>query len=218
MTKSEQLTPDHRPPDEFANLVTHGFGFLLSVVASGYLMLLVVSGHHTRTIVACGVYCLTLVLLYGASTLSHAFHDLALRRLFRTLDQACIFLLIAGSFTPFAAIFLNHGWWWLLLLTMWLLAFAGVIFAMRRRNLSGLAKTSYGLMGWLPAISLSELYHRAPHDMLIWIVVGGAFYSIGAIFLVLDQRVRYFHAIWHTFVIAGSIAHYVGILVYTASD
>ena len=86
MTNSEHQTPDHRPPDEVANLVTHGIGFLLSVVASGYLMLLVVSGHQTRTIVACGVYCLTLVLLYGASTLSHTFHDLALRRLFRTLD------------------------------------------------------------------------------------------------------------------------------------
>lgn len=212
------MSSEYRPVDETANLLTHGIGLLLSLAATVYLMPLVVSGHRTRTIVACGVYCATLILLYAASTLSHAFHDLELRRLFRTLDQACIFLLIAGSFTPFAVIFLDHGWWWLLLWAMWLLAFAGVAFVIHRRNLAGFAKIPYGIMGWLPVVALSELYRRAPHDMLFWIVAGGAFYSIGAIFLTLDRRVRYFHAFWHTLVVAGSIAHYVGVIVYVAAN
>ncbi len=211
------MTSAQRPVDESANLITSGLGFLLSVVAAVYLMQLVVPGHQPRTIVACGVYCSTLVVLYAASTLSHTFHDLELRRLFRTLDQACIFLLIAGSCTPYAVIFLNHGWWWLLLWVMWGLAFAGVVFVLCRRDLSGPAKLSYGVMGWLPVVALWELYHRAPLDMLLWLVAGGAFYSIGGIFLALDRRVRYFHAMWHALVVAGSICHYVGVIVYVAS-
>ncbi len=211
------MTSAQRPVDESANLITSGLGFLLSLVAAVYLMRLVVPGHQPRTIVACGVYCSTLVVLYAASTLSHTFHDLELRRLFRTLDQACIFLLIAGSFTPYAVIFLNHGWWWLLLWTMWGLALTGVVFVLRRRDLSGPAKFSYGAMGWLPVVALWELYHRAPFDMLLWLVAGGAFYSIGGIFLALDRRVRYFHAVWHVLVVAGSICHYVGVIVYVAA-
>ena len=211
------MTSAQRPVDESANLITSGLGFLLSLVAAVYLMRLVVPGHQPRTIVACGVYCSTLVVLYAASTLSHTFHDLELRRLFRTLDQACIFLLIAGSFTPYAVIFLNHGWWRMLLWTMWGLAFSGVVFVLRRRDLSGPAKFSYGVMGWLPVMALWELYHRAPFDMLLWLVAGGAFYSIGGIFLALDRRVRYFHAVWHVLVVAGSICHYVGVIVYVAA-
>lgn len=208
------MSSEERPVDEFANLLTHGFGMVLSLIATICLMQLVIPEERTRTTLACGVYCLTLILLYSASTLSHAFHDINLRRWFRTLDQACIFLLIAGSYTPFAVIFLNRGWWWLLLCTMWLLAFIGVVFVIRCRNLSELAKIPYGIMGWLPAVALPELSRRAPHDMLFWIVVGGAFYSIGVFFLVLDRRIRYFHAFWHTLVVAGSIAHYVGIIAY----
>ncbi len=206
-----------RPIDEAANLFTHGIGLLLSLVATGYLMGLVVAEHQTRTIVACAVYCATLVLLYAASTLSHTFYDLDWRRVFRTLDQACIFLLIAGSFTPFAVVFLNHGWWRLMLWAMWLLAFAGIVFVLCRRDLSGPAKIPYGVMGWLPVVALWELYQRAPLNMLLWIVAGGASYSIGAIFLSLDRKVRYFHAVWHVLVVAGSICHYVGIVVYVAS-
>ncbi|MBC7820653.1 MAG: hemolysin III family protein, partial [Planctomycetaceae bacterium] len=147
------MSSEQRPADESANLITHGLGFLLSVLATVYLMRLVIPEQHSRTIIACGVYCSTLVLLYAASTLSHMFHDLGLRRMFRTLDQACIFLLIAGSFTPYAVIFLNHGWWWLLLWAMWGLAFTGVALVRRRRNLSGPAKFSYGVMGWLTVVA-----------------------------------------------------------------
>lgn len=218
LNRKFRMSTEERPIDEAANLITHGVGLFLSLAATIYLMPIVMAGQHLRTLIACGVYCLTLILLYAASTLSHTFHSLELRRLFRTYDQACIFLLIAGSFTPFAAIFLNHDGWWLLLSAMWVLAIIGVLVVLRRRNLSGLAKLPYGLMGWLPAVSLWELYQRAPHDMLFWIVAGGAFYSIGAIFLALDRKVRYFHALWHTLVIAGSICHYVGIIVFVAPD
>ena len=207
------MSSEQRPVDEAANLFTHGLGLILSIAATVVMMWSVV-GESPSTVVACGVYCLTLILLYGASTLSHTFHDLEWRRLFRMIDQACIYLLIAGSFTPFAVIFLGHGWWWSILVAMWVLAFAGVLLALRLRNLSGAAKITYGLLGWLPAVSLWELYQRAPPQMLIWLLAGGFFYSSGTIFLRLDQKVRYLHALWHVFVIAGSICHYIAVLVY----
>jgi hemolysin III len=209
------VTSEQRPVDESANLLTHGLGLLLSIAAT-VLMMRVVAGENWQTIAACCVYCLTLILLYAVSTLSHTFHDLKRRRLFRTLDQACIYLLIAGSFTPIAVIFLGRGWWWLILISMWGLAIAGVLLVLRRRDLSDAAKITYGVLGWLPAVSLWELYQRAPFGMLVWLVAGGFFYTAGTVFLRLDQKVRYLHALWHAFVIAGSICHYVAVLVYVA--
>ena len=210
------MTSEQRPADEMSNLLTHVLGFLLSLAATFLLMPIVMARQELRTTLACGVYCLTLVLLYGASTLSHAFRDRGLRRMFRTLDQACIYLLIAGSMTPFAVVFLRQGRWWLFLPAMWALAVAGVLFVLRRRDLSGPVKITYGALGWLPVVAFPELSRHAPFGLLLWIVAAGAFYSTGTIFLALDRRVRYFHALWHMFVVAGSICHYVGVLVYVA--
>lgn len=209
------VSGEQRPIDETANLLTHGFGLLLSIAAAIFMMW-TVADQDARTIAACGVYCVTLVLLYAASTLSHTFHDLERRRLFRMLDQACIYLLIAGSFTPLAVVFLGHGWWWLILIGMWVFAFAGVLFVLRLRDLSGAAKITYLLLGWLPAVSLWELYQCAPPGVLIWLLAGGFFYSAGTIILRFDRKIRYLHALWHAFVIAGSICHYIGVLVHVA--
>jgi len=204
---------EHRPVDEHANLVTHALGFLLSLPASAVLMTLVVNNHRPIVIVACAIYCCSLMGLYAASTLSHMFYDVAWRRFFRTLDQACIYLLIAGSFTPVAVVFLWHQWWPALLVVMWVLAIFGVILVLRMRNLTPTAKITYGLLGWLPIISLKTLFDAAPLETFVWIVAGGIFYSAGSVFLRFDQHVRYFHALWHTFVIAGSICHYIVILM-----
>lgn len=208
---------EHRPEDELANLLTHGGGFLLTLPAAALLMGVVVPGHPPRTVAACGVYCATLVGLYGASALSHLFHDLAWRRFFRTLDQACIFLLIAGSFTPIAMTWLRDGWWPLLLEAMWVLAFGGVGLVLWMRNLTPIARISYGILGWLPALSLKRLFEAAPPETLAWFVAGGLFYSVGTLFLKFDRRVRYFHALWHAFVIAGSACHYLAILTSVES-
>ena len=96
---------------------------------------------------------------------------------------------------------------------MWVLAFSGVVLVLRMRDLSGAAKITYGLLGWLPVVSLGELYQHAPLDLLVWLLAGGFFYSVGTIFLFLDRKVRYLHALWHAFVIAGSICHYMCVLV-----
>jgi hemolysin III len=203
---------EHRPVDEHANLITHALGLALSVIASGVLMMLVVNNQRTINIIACGIYSGTLIGLYAASTLSHMFHDLAWRRFFRTLDQACIFLLIAGSFTPIAVVFLWEGWWRTLLIVMWVFAIFGVFLVLRMRNLTPAAKVSYGVMGWLPIVSLKTLYEAAPFDVFTLILAGGLFYSVGSLFLRADH-IRYFHALWHTFVIVGSVCHYFAILL-----
>jgi len=209
-----QSTPaEYRPVDEHANLITHALGFLLSVLGSVVLMTLVIKNQQILRIVACAVYCVSLTALYAASTLSHLFHDLAWRRFFRTLDQVCIYLLIAGSFTPFAVVYLWQGWWPALLGAMWGLALLGVLLVLRMRNLTPTAKVTYGLLGWLPVISLKTLYDAAPIEIFAWIVAGGLLYSSGAVFLRYDQQIKYFHALWHTFVIAGSICHYIAILL-----
>jgi hemolysin III len=202
-----------RPVDEHANLITHALGFLLSVPASAVLMTLVVKDHQTINILACGIYCCCLMGLYTASTFSHMFYDLVWRQLFRTLDQIFIYLLIAGAFTPIAVAFLWHRWWPALLAAMWGLAILGILLVLRMRDLTPTAKISYGILGWLPVISLKTLFDAAPFEILAWIVAGGLFYSTGSVFLLFDQRVRYFHALWHTFVIAGSICHYIAILL-----
>jgi hemolysin III len=197
-----------RPIDEHANLITHALGLLLSVIASAVLMTLVIADHQAGIIFACGTYCLSLMGLYAASTLSHLFHDLARRRFYRTLDQACIYLLIAGSFTPVAVRFQ----WPVLLSSMWVLAIFGVVLVLRMGNLTGTAKFTYGILGWLPVVSLKAMFDVMPLEMLAWTVAGGLFYSVGTIFLRFDRHVRYLHALWHAFVIAGSTCHYIAIL------
>lgn len=206
------LPAEHRPDDEIANLITHGGGFVLSLVASTVLLDLANDAHSWSVLAACSVYSFTLVGLYGASTLSHLFYEHAWRRVCRTLDQAFIFLLIAGSFTPIATTFLHQGYWQLLLPAIWTLALAGVVMVLRMRNLTTRARTLYLVLGWFPAISLRVLLHAAPQPVLVWLIAGGMFYSVGTLFLWFDTRVRYFHALWHTFVIAGSICHYLAIL------
>ncbi|WP_298863902.1 hemolysin III family protein [uncultured Gimesia sp.] len=204
---------EDRPADESANLITHALGFFLSVIASAVLMMLVVQYHQTINIIACGIYCCSLTGLYAASMLSHMFYDLAWRRFFRTLDQVCIYLLIAGSYTPFAVVYLWHSWWPMLLVSMWVFAIFGVLLVLYMRNLTPMAMLTYGILGWLPIISLKTLYDATPLDIFTWIIAGGFFYSAGSVFLIFDQRVRYFHALWHTFAIAGSTCHYIALLM-----
>ena len=204
-----------RPTDEMANILTHGIGFLLSLAAAVHLMQLV-ADRSIGLIVACALYAATLVMVYASSTLSHLFYDLEWRKFFRTLDQACIFLLIAGTCTPLSVTYLNHGIWPWLLGSMWFLAGCGVARVIQIRDLSRSDKSLYGLMGFLPIIGLGEMSRSSPVALICWIIAGGACYSIGTVFLMLSARVRFSHAIWHLLVMAGSVCHYQAIMVMIA--
>lgn len=206
-----------RPQDEMANFVTHLLGLVLSVAGSWLMMKIVLASGDFWAILGCAAYCASLVALYGASSLSHAFYDVHRRHFYRKVDQICIFYLIAGSFTPFGAVYLRDGWWPLLTIAMWGLATVGMAMICHHGFLSAAGQKIYLLLGWLPAISLPALIAVAPGQVIFWTVLGGLFYTLGTLFLWHDHRVRFFHAAWHTFVIAGSTCQFIAILLMIVS-
>jgi len=200
--------------DEAANLLTHAAGLVLSVVATAALLIVVRRQGDVWQIVGCSIYGATLVSLYAASTLSHSFQNPRLRLFFRLLDQVCIFLLIAGTYTPFALAYLREGWWWLLLASIWGMAALGIFFKIFFRRMNNVATAAYVIMGWLPALAVRPISQRMPDAALAWILAGGVLYTVGTIFLSRDERVRYFHALWHLFVIAASACHWVAVMYF----
>ncbi|MBS0203721.1 MAG: hemolysin III family protein [Planctomycetes bacterium] len=206
------MTSPERPADELANLLTHVVGLVLSVVATGYLML-VAANATVPVMVACGFYSGSLIAVYCTSTLSHLFHDTARRRWYRALDQASIYLLITGTYTPLAVIYLSHGWWPVVLVLMWVCTLAGIVRVIQVRDLSRADKFTYGILGLMPIVSLFEFSRRGPASLVAMIVAGGACYLVGTVFLRLSSRVRYSHAVWHLLVMAGSACHYRAILI-----
>jgi len=202
---------------ELFNTITHAVGIVLSVIASIILFRYTsVTGDIWR-IVGCCVFAVTLVGVYTASTLSHCVFSPRWRSFFRSLDQAFIYLLIAGSYTPFALLYLRSSWWWLLLAVMWLIALAGFVSKFFfRRQVELVSLRGYLLLGWLPIIPAFKYIHYVPLGALGWVLAGGLYYSLGAIFWMLDDKRYYSHAIWHTMVMAGSTCHFFGVLIFVA--
>jgi hemolysin III len=203
-------------PEEIANSLTHGVGLALSV--AGLVVLVVVAAVHGGAlgIVSCSVYGATLVSLYGASTIYHSVRAPRWRRLLKTIDHSCIYLLIAGTYTPFTLVVLRGGWGWTLFAIVWTLALCGIILKLWFVDRFAIASTvCYLMMGWLVIIALKPMLRTVPVPALLWLLAGGLAYSAGVIFFALP-KVRYSHAVWHGFVLAGSIFHYVAILRYVA--
>lgn len=206
-----------RPPDELANLITHGVGFCLSLLATGHLLFAIASHESDEVYFACVVYVFSLTGLYAASTLSHSFHDLKLREFFRTLDQIFIFILIAGSYTPFAVIYCDLPWVTFFLWVEWGIATFGLLLCLRLRNLPAPLKLLYGIQGWLPSLLLREIIAVGPNGLFGWVVAGGLSYTLGTMFLINDKRRKYFHSLWHLSVIIGSACHYRAIVMVLES-
>lgn len=205
--------PDPLPrAEEIANCATHALGFALSVVGTVVLLRLAAQYGDTLQMVGVTVYGATLVALYGASTLSHSFERPRIRHFFRTVDQACIFLLIAGTYTPISLTYLREGWWWALFVLVWGLALTGIFVKIFFAKLQTLGVWAYVLLGWMPVIAIEPIVAAMPAAALAWIVIGGVFYTLGTLFLLRDNQVPFFHAIWHLFVIAGSACHFFAVL------
>jgi hemolysin III len=204
------LTQDQFAREELANFLTHCLGFLLASVGA-FVLISSLKEDATRLLtLGCWVYALGLIGVYAASTLSHLFHDPARRHFFRCWDQGVIFLFIAGSFTPFAIVYLHGQLWMGLLGLMWVGAFVGfcskVFWGYR---VESTVVTHYLALGWLPVAATQPILRALSMDGIAWCIAGGLWYTVGTIFLALDTRVRYFHAVWHLFVIAGSYCHFV---------
>lgn len=214
MSRSIALKPSSRfVTEEIANQWTHGIGFALSLPAGWWLVRSALARGNEWLTAGCVIYAVTLSLLYAASTLSHSVHRGIWRHRFRTLDQVCIFLLIAGSYTPFGMTFLREGWWGVLLVCIWLMAGVGIVLKLFFTKLYNVSTTFYLLLGWLTALAVPQYYYCLGAEGMAWIVACAAAYSSGTWFLANDQR-RMFHSAWHLLVMLGSACHYVLVLKY----
>lgn len=194
--------------EEWLNSLTHAIGTALCIVGAIALVVRAAETGQWSRIIGCTIYAGSLIAVYAASTLSHFFEEPRLRTLFRVLDQAFIYLLIVGSYTPVALVHLHGGWLWLLFGAMWLVALAGftskVLF---RHRIEAISTTLYVVLGWMPIFGVGT-WGRMPTQAIELFVAGGLCYTFGLLFLLLDTRKRFFHAVWHLFVIAGSVCHY----------
>jgi hemolysin III len=200
--------------EEIANWVTHGIGLAASV--AGLTLLIVFSSLRGSAwhVVSFTVFGLTLLTLYAVSTIYHALRKHRAKQLFRKLDHAAIFLLIAGTYTPFLLTHLRGPWGWTLFGIIWGLCSAGAVFklffAERYRVASTLA---YLFAGWLIVVAFEPMIVRVPHGGLWLLLAGGLCYTVGVIFY-LWHRLRYHHAVWHTFVLGGSTCHFLAVLLF----
>jgi hemolysin III len=186
----------------------------LSVAGLAVLVTLAALKGTAWHIVGCSVYGATLVLLYTASTLYHSVRSPRLKRFFRIIDHASIYLLIAGTYTPFTLVNLRGGWGWTLFGLVWGLAALGILFKVFFVGRFSIASTAvYLLMGWLVVIAIKPLLTLVPSGGILWLLVGGLAYTAGVVFFAWG-KLPYNHAVWHVFVLTGSICHYFAVLFY----
>ena len=205
--------PEYTIKEEIANSLTHGIGVGLGIAALIILTVLSVHQENPWKIVSSVLFGSTIIIMYLCSTLYHSIQQPRIKQFFKVLDHSSIYLLIAGSYTPFSLVTLNGGWGWTLLGVTWGLAIAGVIFKIFFVNRFMLLSTIiYIAIGWLAIIGIDPLYHHLHFGGLMWLIIGGVLYTVGTIFYV--QRRMYMHSIWHLFVLAGTISHFFAILYY----
>lgn len=197
--------------EELANSLTHGFGLLLSIAGLCGLMF-VASG--VRETASCLVYGITLILVYATSTLYHGARRADAKQLLRTLDHVAIFLLIAGTYTPFVLIALRGAWGWSLFVAVWTLAAVGAVFELSAlRRMRGVMIALYIGMGWIGLVAIKPLVAALPTSGLWLLFGGGVSYTFGVLFYVW-RGLRYHHAVWHLFVLGGSVLQYFAVLFY----
>jgi hemolysin III len=202
------------PQEETVNAVLHLVGLVLSVAAVVLLVAMANLRGTARHIVSCSLYGGTLLFLYFSSTLYHVFPMGRAKNLFRFFDHSSVFLLIAGTYTPFTLVTLRGAWGWSLFGSIWGLTVAGILMKIFIKKQHAILSTGlYVLMGWLIVIALRPLLASLPMGGFLWLAAGGLFYTGGLVFFALD-RIRYFHAIWHLFVLAGSLCHFFSVYYY----
>jgi hemolysin III len=215
----EESTSLHRSPsvgEEIANSLSHGIGLALAIIATPILIIAASRSGTAWNIAGVTVFAASMITLYFASTLYHALRHERAKRFFRMLDHGAIFLLIAGTYTPFTLGILRGPWGWTLFGLVWGLAIVGLtIKAVFGARYGWLSVVLYLTMGWLVVIAAPEVLHRVPFSGLAWIIAGGIAYTGGVGFYA-AHRVRYAHFAWHLFVIAGTVCHFFAVLWYSA--
>lgn len=209
-----ESTGNYSAAEEMANAITHGIGTVLAVAALTVLVVFAALRGNIWHIVTFSIYGTTLTVLYLFSTLYHGLRNQKLKSTFKVMDHAAIYLLIAGTYTPFTLVALRGTLGWTIFGIIWGLAFVGIVlkvfFVKRFKVISTL---TYVLMGWAIVFAFNPLVATLSAQGVRWLVFGGILYSAGAIFY-LFKRVPYNHAIFHLFVIGGSVCHFLSILLY----
>lgn len=206
----------HAIREEIANSISHGLGLVLALIAVPILLVAAVRGGSVHFIVGASVFGGTMILLYLASTLYHSMTHEVAKEICRVFDHTAIFLLIAGSYTPFSLGVLRGPWGWSLLAVIWTLAIVGITLKIRKRTRhSRITIVLYVIMGWLAIVAVKPMVMLIPVPGLFLIFAGGIAYTGGLAFFA-AQRIRYNHFIWHLFVIAGTTCHFFAVLWYAS--
>lgn len=201
--------------EEIANAVSHGIGLAAMLVGTPILITHSTRDGNAGFIVGVSIFCATAILLYLGSTLYHAFPIGKAKRAFRVIEHSAIFLLIAGTYTPFTLGVLRGAWGWTLLGVIWTLAAAGVVLKTFEKSPHPIVSTSlYLFMGWAVVIAIDPLISRMPTAGLVWMIAGGVSYTVGVAFFATDSCLKYGHLIWHLFVLTGTACHYFAVLWY----
>ena len=219
-TMVEALASQERPQtrgEEIANSVSHGIALLAALAASPVVIMAALQRGSVSGIVAASVFVFTMVLLYFTSTLLHALPEGRAKRIFEVLDHSAIYLLIAGTYTPFTLGVLRGVWGWTLFGLVWGMAVIGISLkvygGIRYTTLSTLV---YIAMGWIILIAAKPAWALIPKWGIFWLVAGGVAYTVGTVFFVVDHRIRYSHLVWHLFVVMGTACHFIAVLRYSS--
>lgn len=200
--------------EELANSITHGIGIALSLAALVILVAYASGQGNVWKVLSFSIYGVSLILLYTASTLYHSFNAVKIKHYLKIFDHSAIYLLIAGTYTPFMLVMLRESIGWLMFGVIWSLALIGIFFKLFFVGRFQIFSTIiYLLMGWLVIIAFKPMIVHVPEGGLYWLLAGGISYSLGVVFY-LWNRIPYHHAIWHLFVLGGSICHFFAVLLY----
>ncbi len=209
MTDEDQM--EYSVLEEVIHAVTHGIGVILSIAALSWMLYVSINAADPWRIAASSIYGATLIALFLASTVYHSMYASRHREIFRLLDHCAIYLLIAGTYTPFLLVAMrtDTGWW--LFGTIWALATAGIIKKLWfRHRFPKIALASYLVMGWLAVAAAPQIAGAIGANGMAWLLAGGISYSVGAVFYTLN-RMPFNHAVWHIFVLAGGVCHFLSI-------
>ena len=201
--------------EEVANALIHGLGLALSIAALVVLVVQTVRMARPMLVVASAIFGASMVALYLSSTIYHALAPGRAKSVFRVIDHSAIYLLIAGTYTPFALGPLRGPWGWSILGVVWSLAMAGIITKVKLGfTFPRLSTGLYVAMGWMGVIAIQPMLTRVPHAGLLWLLAGGLCYTGGVLFYVKDAQIRFGHALWHVCVVAGTTCHFIAVLQY----
>ncbi|WP_373017353.1 hemolysin III family protein [Thiomicrorhabdus sp.] len=201
--------------EEMANSLSHGLGVVAAIVGTPILIIHAANSDDIGYLVGVSIFCATLILLYLSSTLYHAMPPGRAKRIFQAIDHSLIFLLIAGTYTPFTLGVLNGAWGWSIFGVVWGLALFGILLRLfDKAHRPIFYNMLYLMMGWVMIVAFEPLIDKVATEGLIWLLAGGLSYTLGIIFYITDSRLPYGHLIWHLFVLGGSVSHYLAVYWY----